>query len=322
MRPASIQTAFLGLGVSFALTLAACRGDDTKGNEAATEDSDTDGISTLGDGDGDPGDGDGDGDGESGDGDGEPGVCGNGIQEVGEGCDDGNTEPGDGCSANCLVEQPTGPIECEGQIYQCGDELDNDMDGFIDLADPECISPCDDSELSFQTDLPGQNNDCKGDCYFDSNSGGGDDKCEWNLQCDPQNPGAEIGCEYDSNLGPDKCALEMPPECLDFCVPMVPNGCDCFGCCEIDGQFVYLDGAECALNNLDACQSCTFYENCNNPCMPEMCELCFGQDPSELPEECGGEPMCPPELDSCLIDTDCAEGLYCQTGCCIPVEIG
>jgi hypothetical protein len=195
------------------------------------------------------------------------------------------------------------------------------MDGKVDLQDPECISPCDDLEASFRTDLPGQNNDCKGDCYFDSNSGGGDDKCEWNLKCDPENPGAAIGCEYDPNLGPNMCSLEMPPECLEFCVPLVPNGCDCFGCCEINGQFVYLDGADCSLDSIDSCQSCTFYENCNNPCVPEDCELCFGQDPSELPEECGGEPSCPEGLDGCLDSTECDEGLYCQTGCCVPIDI-
>ncbi|MFO7566983.1 MAG: hypothetical protein R6X02_30340 [Enhygromyxa sp.] len=322
----SISTGLFGLSVSVALALAACKGDDGNASEAAEDSGSDSGVNTLGDGDGDPGEGDGDGepgdgDGAPGDGDGDGAECGNGIVEPGESCDDGNTESGDGCSATCMVEQPSGPQPCNGKIYECGDELDNDMDGFIDLADPECISPCDDNEASFKTDLPGQNNDCKSDCYFDSNSGAGDDKCEWNLKCDPQNPGAEIGCEYDPNLDEQKCGLEMPPECLEFCVPLVPNGCDCFGCCEINGQFIYLDGAECSLANLDACQSCTFFENCNNPCMPEDCELCFGQDPSELPEECGGEPTCPDGLDPCLVDNECMEGWFCQTGCCIPVDI-
>jgi hypothetical protein len=204
-------------------------------------------------------------------------------------------------------------------MYECGDTLDNDMDGLIDLADPECISPCDDSEDSFQTGLPGQNNDCKGDCYFDSNSGGGDDHCEWNLKCDPENPGAEIGCAYDPNF--EMCDLEMPQSCLDFCTPLVPNGCDCFGCCEIDGQFVYLDGAQCALDNLDECQSCTFFENCNNPCEPELCEVCFGQDPNDLPEECE-EPDYPDNITSCDDISDCEVGWFCQTGCCIPINPG
>ncbi|PRQ05725.1 DUF4215 domain-containing protein [Enhygromyxa salina] len=312
------------LGVAVLLSVTACKGDDgsASSDTAGTSDTEASGITTVGDGDGDPtGDGDGDpagdGDGDpTGDGDtADPGECGNGVVEGAESCDDGNTESGDGCSASCKHE---GPIECGGQIYQCGDTLDNDDDGLIDLEDPECISPCDDDEATFKTALPGQNKDCKADCYFDSNSGGGDDKCEWNLKCDPENPGAEIGCEYDPNFM--MCNVMMPQTCLDFCVPLVPNGCDCFGCCEIDGQFVYLDGAECALDNLGACESCTFFDNCNNPCEPEICELCFGQDPSELPEECD-EPSCPDGVDSCLESADCPEAWYCQTGCCYPTNI-
>jgi cysteine-rich repeat protein len=318
------STSPLRLAASFAILLAlnGCK-EEPAADAGETDGTATEGtgITSNGDGDGDTaGDGDGDGD-TAGDGDGDGdgdtagGECGNGIVEDGEGCDDGNLESGDGCSSTCGIE---GPIECAGQIYACGDEIDNDGDGKVDLADPECISPCDDDETTFKTNLPGQNNDCKSDCYFDSNSGGGDDKCEWDLTCDPQNSGAEIGCEYDPNAM--MCAEEMPPECLDFCVPLLPNGCDCFGCCDINGQYVYLDGNECSLENIDGCQSCTFFENCNNACEPELCELCFGQDPSELPEECD-EPSCPDTLESCLEVTDCPEAFYCQTGCCVPINL-
>jgi cysteine-rich repeat protein len=317
----------LATSITILLALNGCKepavadGDETGGTatETSVTTGDGDGDMGDGDGDGDTGDGDGDGDGDTatGDGDGDTsgGECGNGIVEPGEGCDDGNLESGDGCSSGCGVE---GPIECAGQIYQCGDEIDNDEDGLIDLLDPECISPCDDDETTFKTNLPGQNNDCKSDCYFDSNSGEGDDKCSWDLTCDIENSGAEIGCEYDPNN--NMCETEMPPECLDFCVPLLPNGCDCFGCCEINGQFVYLDGAQCALNDLDSCQSCTFFENCNNPCEPEICELCFGQSPDDLPEECD-EPGCSDGLESCLSPEDCPESFYCQTGCCVPINI-
>jgi hypothetical protein len=205
-------------------------------------------------------------------------------------------------------------IPCGNKIYECGDTLDNDMDGKIDLADPECISPCDDNEGSFKTDLPGQNNDCKGDCYFDSNSGSGDDKCEWNLQCDEQNPGAQIGCPYDPNKPGLNCDLQVPQQCLDFCVPLVPNGCDCFGCCLIDDQYIYLDGANCSLDNLDECESCTFHPNCNNTC--DGCELCFGEE--VLPPECE-EPECPDDLTPCFDESACEQGEFCQTGCCVPI---
>ena len=326
-------------------------GTQTDSGDGDGDTGDGDGDTASGDGDGDSASGDGDGDTASGDGDGEPaGECGNGEVEAGEecdegpdnletgaclpdctlnvcgdsfvgpeeGCDDGNTMDGDGCSASCLLEDVDGDaVLCGNKIYECGDTLDNDEDGLIDLADFECISPCDDDESTFKTNLPGQNNDCKGDCYFDDNSGSGDDKCEWNLQCDPENPGAEIGCEYDPNF--NMCENMMPQDCLDFCTPLVPNGCDCFGCCEVDGQFVYLDGAQCSIDNLEGCQSCTFFEDCNNPCEPELCELCFGQDPSELPEECGGEPACPEGVTSCTDISDCELGEFCLTGCCVPV---
>jgi hypothetical protein len=321
----------LAASVTILLALNGCTetpagdADETAGTDTATDESlaTGDGDGDNGDGDGDTmGDGDGDtvgdGDGDTvGDGDGDGGECGTGVGEPGEGCDAGHVESGDGCSSACGVE---GPIECMGQIYECGDEIDNDMDGMVDLSDPECISPCDDDESTFQTNLPGQAEDCKSDCYWDADSGSGQDKCDWNLKCDEQNPGAEIGCEYDPNLGENMCMLEMPPECLEFCVPLIPNGCDCFGCCEIDAQFVYLDGAACALDNLDGCQSCTFFENCGNPCEPEICELCFGQTEEDLPPECD-EPECGENLMPCFDSTECPEGTYCQTGCCVPIDI-
>ena len=271
-------------------------------------------------GDGDPGDGE-PGDGEPGDGDpgnsGTLGECGDGVVNLGESCDDGNLVSGDGCASGCSIEGLI--IPCGIKVWACGDGIDNDGDGKVDTDDVECISPCDDDEASFKTNIHGAGEDCKSDCYFDEDSGEGNDHCSWNLKCDPLNPGAQIGCEYDPDFA--QCELEMPLDCLDACVPLVPNGCDCFGCCEIEGQFVYLDGSDgCALDNLDACESCTFYENCNNPCEPELCELCFGQDPSELPPECTGT-GCEDPQDACDSSLDCEEGTFCQTGCCVPIAI-
>jgi hypothetical protein len=113
----------------------------------------------------------------------------------------------------------------------------------------------------------------------------------------------------------------MPQGCLDFCVPLVPNGCDCFGCCEVEGNFYYLNsGPDCSLDNLKGCNECTFFENCNNPCEPEMCEICFGQDVDDLPPECNDMPVCEMEgVPSCTDSSECAVGEFCQTGCCIPI---
>ena len=240
-------------------------------------------------------------------------VCGDGVLGPGEGCDDGNTESLDGCNAICQPE-----LLCSGKLYECGNGFDDDMDGKIDLKDPECTSPCDDDEKSLQTGLPGQNKDCKADCYFDANSGQGDDKCVWNLKCDPKNPGADVGCAYDPDL--KMCDLMMPQACLDFCTPLVPNGCDCFGCCQIGDEFYYLDSnPDCSLDNLGACNKCTFFDNCNNPCDVEECELCFGQDPEDLPPKCNNMPKCEEGVTPCLDSSECMEGEFCQTGCCTPI---
>jgi len=236
-------------------------------------------------------------------------VCGDHQRGPAEGCDDGNKVSGDGCSAVCQPE-----LKCGGKTYQCGNGLDDDGDGDVDLADQECTSPCDDSEKSLQTNLPGQNLDCKADCYFDVNSGAGDDKCLWNLQCDPADPGASVGCPYDPDF--KMCDLEMPDACLDFCVPLVPNGCDCFGCCQVGDEFYYLNsGPDCSLDNLEACNHCTFFANCNNECEPDKCELCFGQELDDLPAGCKGEPSCDMG-QACKDASECPGGQFCQTGCC------
>ena len=62
--------------------------------------------------------------------------CGNGILQGGEFCDDGNLSNGDCCSDSCTVEAPG----TEGPLADptCVDGLDNDCDGFIDAADPDC----------------------------------------------------------------------------------------------------------------------------------------------------------------------------------------
>ncbi len=213
-----------------------------------------------------------------------------------------------------------GVTYCGTKIYACGDGIDNDGDLLIDGQDPECTTPCDDDENSFQTDMPGQNEDCKGDCFFDDNTGAGDDLCDQNLQCDPEDPGALIGCEYDADLACSEFPIVPNDTCLSVCLPLVPNGCDCFGCCQLGKEFVYLDGSpDCRLDNLAACQSCTFNEACANTCETHDCELCFGQTLDDLPNKCDGQPACSEGVTSCQLDVDCPADHFCQTGCCIPI---
>ncbi len=217
---------------------------------------------------------------------------------------------------------PGSPLDCGGTIYACGDGKDNDGDGKIDLFDPECTGPCDDDESSFATGIPGDNMDCKQDCFFDGNSGQGDDGCIWSLRCDPENPGANIGCEYTGGNNCDNMPPNQDPDCIEFCIPFVPPGCDCFGCClvtddEGNDVSIFLNShPDCALDNLEACESCTFNDNCGNPC--DGCELCFGQE--ELPPECDSNEC--DFGDPCTTVADCPTDWYCLQDCCYPPPPG
>ncbi|MBK8262887.1 MAG: hypothetical protein IPK80_16315 [Nannocystis sp.] len=223
---------------------------------------------------------------------------------------------------------PTEPPPCEvvvcdkGKVWQCGDCMDNDGDGLVDIADPDCLSPCHNDEATFGSGLPGDNMDpCNQDCYFDGNSGAGDDNCNWSLKCDPNSPGGET-CPYDP--GYKNCPMEQSEQCVGFC--QAPNGCDCFGCCtiELDGESydIFLGDPNCSSQTIETCQTCTKNDQCDNVCIPENCELCFGQ--SELPPGCE-EPSCD-DKDPCKVDAmgndNCPAGTFCSTGCCVPIIPG
>lgn len=140
-------------------------------------------------------------------------VCGDGKVGPTEGCDDGNKIGLDGCSAFCVPE-----VKCAGKIYQCGNGIDDDGDGKIDSRTPS-TPPCDDSEKSYQTNLPGQNR-LQVRLLLGRQQRRRRRQGEWNLKCDKLNPGASVGCVlYDPAY--KMCSLMMPPQCLNFCVPLV-----------------------------------------------------------------------------------------------------
>jgi hypothetical protein len=204
--------------------------------------------------------------------------------------------------------------------------MDDDGDGKVDLDDPECTGPCDDDEGTFATGLPGDNVDCRQDCFFDGNSGQGDDGCLWDLRCDPENPGGDGMCAYRPGMNCNQSPPNQTQECIDYCAPLTPPGCDCFGCCTVltDNGEVHIflnSGGDCALDNLDACQSCTPNESCGPvDCQPEECELCFGQSPEDLPEGCG-TPTCDNQLP-CEATADCPTDFFCYLNCCYPPPPG
>ncbi|MBK8251673.1 MAG: hypothetical protein IPK82_03280 [Polyangiaceae bacterium] len=253
-------------------------------------------------------------------------------------------------------------VKCVNQTYQCGDAIDNDGDGLTDWTDPDCLGPCDNTEDSYYTNIPGGDGPaCTVDCYWDSNSGAGNDECYWSHQCDPNeqtdpgHPEPNSVCPYDLNaqipgtpLGCDELLQMQSQTCYDVCKPLTPNGCDCFGCCELPagtGKFVWLGSKDeatglgsCtqdAINDPTKCEPCIPVPGCYNGCDP--CELCIGKD--TLPPECnpggtggaggtgtggtgtGGSigTQCPPGVQACGLPGQalCPPDFYCITGCCI-----
>jgi hypothetical protein len=224
-------------------------------------------------------------------------------------------------------------VLCNGSPCACDDGVDNDNDGDTDLTDPECVARWDDDEGSFATGMPGDNRDnaCQ-DCFFDGNSGSGNDHCRIPNSC---------LLEGNPSSGHGSCSqCEQPASCVDFCRQYTPNGCDCFGCCQVDvgGSIKHvLLQTGCDLNGttLTGCTECVPNPSCNNEC--GTCELCAGKTVADLPPECfpvdagtpetdAGIPTEPPSNWTCDNGQPqcgeglplCADGNLCQFGCCTP----
>ncbi len=241
-----------------------------------------------------------------------------------------------GCGEWCT------PGTCQGKTYACGDCLDNDNDCKVDSQDPHCIGTCSNNETGFKGEISGQNNAaCKMDCYFDQDSGAGNDDCHWDHRCDPNGPQASDGCAYDPNHkfpGNKSCTdyfnaqsaqcagnMSSPTPATGYCGPLVPNGCDCFGCCVFPqvSYPVYLGSSQstqspgtCNMNTLNdptKCKQCVQVPSCLNTC--GNCELCVGKP--TLPPECT-EQTCPAGKQKCGLpgQSPCPSGQYCVTGCC------
>jgi hypothetical protein len=224
-----------------------------------------------------------------------------------------------------------GPGGCVPGGPQCNNCVDDDGDGKIDGADPECTGAIDNDEASFATGIPGDNIDSKlQDCFFDGNSGAGDDKCKFHTCCildlsQPQYGGVCPADLQPPNYDPAQCTVTQT--CIDNCKPLTPPGCDCFGCCTLcngsDCHDVYTNPAvapDCTLADLgdpSKCPVCVKVQACSNPCDPQLCILCPGQSPSDLPPDCMMNPACPTGSSECSTDTPCVAGQYCSNGCCI-----
>src|SRR5690606_22500439 len=158
----------------------------------------------------------------------------------------------------------------------------NDEDGLSDLADPECVSSWDNDEASFATGISGDNRDdaCQ-DCFFDGNSGSGNDGCRL--------PSSRL-TTGDATSGQGSCnTCEQSDKCVNFCKAFTPNGCDCFGCCTVqlaNGSTVNVAlGGGCNIDgdSVEGCMECVPNDSCINKC--GKCELCPGKTVADLPAE-------------------------------------
>ena len=238
----------------------------------------------------------------------------------------GGTSTEDGSEVGETTPSPDMPPACElcgNKVYGCMDGVDNDNDGQVDMADLDCISPCDDDEAALPQGLPQFDWDCRLDCFVDANYGQGDDDCDWDLTCDPL-AGADVDCAYDPQQ--KACPEQQEPGCAENCLPSIPPGCDCFGCCEVDTPggkrtvHVAVPDDDCSLENLDACDECELNLDCFKACPAESCVWCFGEDAP--PEQCD-EPECLDNAVQCEVDAqgqtdDCPPCHHCLYGCCVP----
>jgi hypothetical protein len=244
----------------------------------------------------------------------------------------------DACTGLCADAPPFNGM-CTPGGAQCANCIDDDNDGKIDGFDSECSGPLDNDEMSFATGIPGDNIDAvKQDCFFDGNSGSGNDGCDIHVCC-LLGATTRAACTIGQNqYNPTDCPppignRQLSDKCIQTCAPLSPPGCDCFGCCTecIPGTNppqcfdVIINPAtspncnDTNLANPDACKRCTKSTTCNGGgCGGDTCVLCPGQDPSTLPPTCSGQ-SCPNGRMMCGAGGTCPADSYCSNGCCIAV---
>jgi hypothetical protein len=222
-----------------------------------------------------------------------------------------------------FVVNEQGQVLCGTAPCACSNGLDEDNDGKIDLADLECVSSWDNDEATFATGIPGDNRDtaCQ-DCFFDGNSGSGNDGCRIATSC--------LQDAMDSSSGRGSCdTCTANDKCRTSCQAYTPNGCDCFGCCTVQLgsgiQKSVLLSAGCSIDGTTTtgCTECVPSTTCKNTC--GECELCPGKTAADLPASCntgGGTdagtatPSCDDGQQVCTTDDSCPVNQLCEFGCC------
>ena len=232
--------------------------------------------------------------------------------------------PKDATTMRVDTSTPPSPpaADCGGHACGCSNGLDDDGDLLIDGFDPECTGPFDDDESSFGTGGPVSTEACL-DCFFDRNTTADDDGCSYPRVC--------LTGEMAPNDEPSECGgCNVTGACIQACRNLAPNGCDCFGCCEVarsDGSSIAVQavpGCSVALvEDESACPRCEPASNCRNRC--GRCELCPGRTSADLPSDCkldAGDPSVPGHVCDdgeavCSDQQPCDFDHYCQSGCCL-----
>lgn len=204
------------------------------------------------------------------------------------------------------------------RLCACSDGEDNDLDNEIDGLDNECTGPFDDYEGTFRVNDVREGKQCA-DCFFDGNPASGDDGCNLSSHCiqdgEPGNGGGMCKRAVD---------CKATDECRDHCLGITPNGCDCFGCCEVQYEGarvpIRLSGTcdMSLISNTQACQRCTINRSCFNEC--EACDLCPGRKFEDLSLACKNAVTCTTSgVKSCASAADCDSSQYCSQRCCVPI---
>lgn len=236
-----------------------------------------------------------------------------------------------------MIDAPFSGMCTVGGTTECSDCIDNDSDGKIDGFDPQCSGPADRREDSFATGIPGDNIDATNqDCFFDGNSGGGDDGCNQHVCCLLQADGgnlqqqrakcAELTAGTGANANQynkDNCyapfgSVPVPQKCKDVCAPLTTPGCDCFGCCTICNDV----GCADIIQNPAVSPNCTqanitdFGPDTVDKTGDEPCKRCVKSDCGNT--ECHSDPqstsctLCPGQ-DPSTLPSSCS-GNSCPDG--------
>lgn len=215
--------------------------------------------------------------------------CGNGTVEPGEQCDDGNTVDGDGCSAQC---------QHETTAEQCANGIDDDEDGLLDCADPDCTQDPVCSETQCGNGRLESGEECD-----DGNSADGDG-CS--AQCTLES--AEQTCDDrldDDGDGLTDCA---DPDCAQDPFCLCGNGV-------LEGDEECDDGNN---NDGDGCAADCTVESIG----PEICDNSIDDDLDGaidcLDPDCSNAPACSGQCGDGVVDAGegCDDGNRDNTDGC------